>query len=131
MDRYDPLVPPDPEEWSSLGEGEQINLVEDYHRRARIRLPNLTVHAVIHAVVESQIALGDEIPVKRTLERLMSEGLDRHDAIHAVGSVLAGHMYDILRGPEPQPGADPNTAYFAELEQMSAEEWGRSGNPRS
>jgi len=37
--------------------------IEAYHRRARIRLPNEKVHAVIHAIVENQIALGDELPV--------------------------------------------------------------------
>jgi hypothetical protein len=31
--------------------------------------------------VENQAALGDEIPVRGTLERLMGEGLDRHAAI--------------------------------------------------
>ena len=60
MKHYDPLKPPDPERWRSLDEQEQIDLVHDYHRRARIRLPNATVHAVIHVVVENQIALGDE-----------------------------------------------------------------------
>ena len=99
MQHYDPLEPPDPEEWISLDEQERIQLVEDYHRRTRIRLPNVTAHAVIHAVVENQIAFGDETPVRRTIERLMAEGLDRHDAIHAVGSVLAGHIYDLLRQP--------------------------------
>ena len=85
------------------------------------------VHAVIHVVVERQIALGDEIPVRRTVRRLMSEGLDRHEAIHAVGSVLAGHMNDLVRRGEPKAGEDPNTAYYAALATLSAEEWLRSG----
>jgi hypothetical protein len=37
-------------------EQERIDLVQDYHRRARIRLPN----AKVHAIVEAQIALADE-----------------------------------------------------------------------
>src|SRR5437016_9813537 len=51
-------------------------------------------------VVENQVALGDEIPVRRTLERLRAEGLDRHDAVHAAGSVLAKRIYDLLRSEE-------------------------------
>ena len=39
----------------------------------------------------------DELPVRRTAQRLMSEGLDRHDAIHAIGSVLAGNIHDLMR----------------------------------
>jgi hypothetical protein len=55
--------------------------VEDYHRRERVRLPNATVHAVMHTIIENQIALGDETPVQRTAQRLMDEGLDRHDTM--------------------------------------------------
>jgi hypothetical protein len=121
--KYDPLKPPDPEEWLSLDEGERLLLVEDYHRRARVRLPNLKVHAAMHAVVETQIALGDEIPVHRTALRLLDEGLDRHEAIHAIASVLAGHMFDLTRTPQPVPDADPNPTYFAALEELTAESW--------
>ena len=126
MKRYDPLTPPDPEQWQSLDEQEQIQLVEDYHRRARIGLPNLKVHAIFHVIVEKQILLGDETPVRRTVQRLMSEGLDRHDAIHAVGSVLAAHVHDLVTGPQSKSGEDPNRPYYAALDKLTAEEWLRS-----
>jgi hypothetical protein len=127
MKQYDPLLPPDPEQWQAIDEEARTRLVEDYHRRARIRLPNLKAHALFHTIVENQIALGGETPVRRTVQRLMSEGLDRHDAIHAVGSVLAGHMNDLLRSPESNAGADPNRPYYAALERLTAQEWLRSG----
>ena len=110
-----------------MGEQERIQLVEQYHRRAGIRLPNATVHAVIHAVVESQVALGDELPVRRTLARLMAEGLDRHDAIHAIGWVLAQHMSDLLSQSDAVSKADPNETYYAALERLTAEDWLQSG----
>jgi hypothetical protein len=62
---YDPLKPPDPQQWLALTERARMALVQDYHRRKRVRLPNEQVHAIAHAVVESQIALGDETPVQR------------------------------------------------------------------
>src|SRR5262249_55620510 len=127
MHRYNPLQAPDPKEWSAMDEQERIRLVEQYHRRAGIRLPNVTVHAIFHAVIETQIALGDELPVRRTLQRLMSEGLDRHDAIHAIGSVLAMHMSDLASRPDAASKADPNDAYYAALERLTAEEWLQSG----
>jgi hypothetical protein len=127
MQRYDPLHAPDPKEWNELDEQERIQVVEQYHRRARIPLPNAKAHAVFHAVVETQIALGDELPVRRTLQRLMSEGLDRHDAIHAIGSILAQHMFDMVSTPEAISKADPNDAYYAALERLTAEEWLQSG----
>ncbi len=126
MKRYDPLIAPSPEEWESLDEGERIRLVEDYHRRARVSLPNAKIHAALHVIVENQVALGDETPVRRTVERLMSEGLDRHDAIHAVASVLAGHMYGVFSPSPSEPISDPKPGYYAELERLTAEEWRRS-----
>jgi hypothetical protein len=127
MKMYDPLKPPKPEEWQSMDEQERLDLVEGFHRRARIRVPNAKVHAVIHVIVENQFALGDELPVKRSVQRLMSEGLDRHDAIHAVGSVLIGHISDLLAAPEPEVGADPNPLYYAALDQLTAKDWSSSG----
>ena len=122
---YDPLIGPDLDEWLALDEQERIDIVMDFHRRARIKLPNVKVHAVAHVVVENQIAEGDALPVRRTLERLISEGLDRHDAVHAIGMVLMGHMHDLLKAGAVE--GDPNVKYFAELERLTADEWRRSG----
>jgi hypothetical protein len=124
VQHYDPLEAPDPEEWLELDEHERIELVRDYHRRARIRLPNEKLHATLHAIVEAQIALGDETPARRIAQRLIGEGLDRHDAIHAIGMVLAGHMYDLLKTAKSD--TDPNALYFAALERLTAEDWRRS-----
>jgi hypothetical protein len=123
MKRYDPLKAPDPKAWLALGEQERIDLVQDYHRREQITLPNETAHAVVHAVVENQIALGDELPIERALHRLMAEGLDRHDAIHAIGSKVANVFHDILKNARSD--ADPNLAYCASVEQLTAEDWRR------
>jgi hypothetical protein len=76
-------------------------------------------------VVENQIAEGDALPVRRTLERLMSEGLDRHDAVHAIGTVLIGHMNDLMKAGHVE--GDPNLPYFAELERLTAAGWRQSG----
>lgn len=104
---------------------ERIELISKYHRRARIRLPNVKVHAVMHAVVENQIALGDELPVKKKLAQLMREGLDRHDAIHAIAWILSREMYWALKEPHKSP--DMTKSYFAGLEDLTAENWLRSG----
>src|SRR6266851_2548975 len=119
MDHYDPLQAPDPKEWLALDDDERGVLVEDYHRRAGIRVPNVKVHAAIHATVETQAALADETPVRRTLDRLMSEGLDRHDAVHAIGSALMDLIYDVVNKPDED--ADP--AFFAAVEELTAEDW--------
>jgi hypothetical protein len=124
VEHYDPLEAPDPEEWLELDEQERIDLVRDYHRRAGISLPNETMHATVHAIVEAQIALGDETPAGRVAQRLMGEGLDRHDAIHAIGAVLSEHLYNLLKSMRPDK--DPNAPYFAALERLTAKDWLRS-----
>lgn len=116
--RYDPEVAPDPSRWQALGEDERIMLAEAYHRRAGIKLPNLTLHATVHAIVENQAAMGDELPTRRTIERLMVEGLDRHDAVHAVASVLVAHLAEKSRA-----GGANNEAYNQAVEQLTAETW--------
>ena len=123
--KYDPCQNPDPAEWLALDEAERIILVRDYHEEDGIDLPNLQLHAAIHATVENQIAMGDEIPVRRTLERLLGDGLDRHEAVHAIGSVLAAHFYALMK--ETDLGPDPNAVYYRELESLTAEGWRKSG----
>jgi len=130
---YDPYQPPDPDEWLELPEMDRITLVLDYHQGTKEELPNPTVHAAIHATVENQIALGDEIPVKAKLLSLMREGLDRHElslmregldrheALHAIGSVLAEHIYNLLSHEASQD--DINVRYHQALEVLTAESW--------
>ena len=124
--RYDPDRELDAKAWLELDEGERAILVEDYHRRARIKLPNVKVHAALHAVVENQIALGGDYPVAETLERLMGEGLDRHDAVHAIGSVLVEHLFEIMQG---RGGGGINEAYVRDLARLTAKKW-RSEAPK-
>lgn len=42
---YDPLHAPDPQQWMALDEGKRIDLVRRYHQRARLKMPNVRVHA--------------------------------------------------------------------------------------
>ena len=104
MTTYDPEVDQSPTEWLATDEAGRIAEVEAYHRRLRIQLPQPTLHATIHTVVENQVALGEEVVIE-TLARLRSEGLTRHEAIHAIGMVLAEHIYDVLKN---QAGQSPD-----------------------
>jgi Domain of unknown function (DUF1841) len=118
---YNPLEVPEPDEWLAIDEAQRIDLVLDYHRRARVRLPNEKLHAILHVVIENQIALGDEIPVQNTVQRLMAEDLDRHEAIHCIASVLAEFIHDLVGNPGSSTKS--NQAYFAALQQLTAEGW--------
>ena len=95
--------------------------VMDYHGRAKLRLENLELHAMTHVVVENQVALGEATPVPATLNRLMHEGLDRHEAIHAIGSILMSIVFDVSQ--EPDVGGDINARYSRELAKLTAAGW--------
>jgi len=127
---YDALIEPHPDDWLATDEQRRIDVIQRYHRREGIDVERAELHAAMHAIVENQIAEGDRLPVRRALLRLMSEGLDRHDAIHAIGSVLAIHLNKLARkstSPTRPPDRDFNAAYFSELEKLTAESWLRSG----
>ena len=120
---YDPTIAPDPGEWLELDEDERRLRIESYHRRAGTHLEREEVHAIFHLIIENQIASGDPQIVGPTVNRLMAEGLDRHEAIHAIGSVLGGFMADMVR--EKGAVLFPNDAYSAALERLTAESWRR------
>jgi hypothetical protein len=118
---YDPHEAPDPAEWLMLDESERMALVRTYHREAGIELPNVMVHAAIHTSVENQAALGEEHPVGSKLDDLMKEGLDRHEAVHAVGCVLDGLIYNLLK--DERPAEDLNEEYLQAVSELTAESW--------
>jgi len=120
--RYNPLSAPNAERWLAEDHAEKLARVLRSHRRERLDASQLKVHAILHTIVENQIALGDATPVPEAIDRLMAEGLDRHEAIHAVASKLTEHLWDILH-VETQPSDDLHEAYFDAVRQLTAEEW--------
>jgi hypothetical protein len=121
MDSYNPDASPTPTDWLETDEGDRIELVSSYHRRKKIKLPSPQLHAVIHVVVENQLALGEEMVV-RTLSRLQGEGLSRHDALHAIGSVLAENLYELMREGGASTDA-PYRQYLERLQKLTAKDW--------
>ncbi|MCX4150327.1 MULTISPECIES: hypothetical protein [Paraburkholderia] len=127
MEAYNPERGPEPESWLELDEQERIFLIETWHRVARIKLPNVTAHAALHVIVENQIALDLE-PVVRAMDRLRKQGLTRHDAIHAIGSVVAENLFGILKADQNDDAAASQARYYAAVERLTAASW-RRGEP--
>ena len=121
--KYNPDRSVEPKVWLATDEGTRQIAVMEYHRRARIKLPNLHLHAAIHVVVENQIASPEECPAGKVLERLMKEeGLDRHEAIHCLGSVFTNFAFKISRGEAPS-ASNMKEEYNAALENLTAATW--------
>lgn len=118
---YDPDVPPDAAEWTALPEHERIRRVRDLH--GRIGHPNARLHAVVHDIIEMQIALDAPPSVRRAIERLIAEGVGRHEAVHALGATITDHILEA-----GMPSTDkrfPMEAYNDAVERLTAAEWRR------
>ncbi len=125
MNTYDPNQAPVPVDWLHLDEQERMELAEAYHRAADVDAPhNERLHAVVHTVVENQLAMGEPAGVQRTLRRLLAAGVDRHSAIHAIGSVLVEYLHDLTTGQADAQNV--NERYEKSLERVDEHEWGAS-----
>lgn len=122
MTRYDPEIAPNPTAWLALDEQVRIDIIRAYHRKARIKPPRLQVHAVFHTIIENQIAQRLE-PVVRALARLTSDGLSRHDALHAIGCVLSDHLVELSKADTEDTPEAANSRYFAAVERITAKLW--------
>ena len=122
MYRYNPRKPPDSEMWLSIDEQERIYLVESFHRSERIRLPNIKLHAAMHAIVENQIAEQHD-PVVRAMDRLAAEGLSRHECIHAIAWVLAQELFGAMQSTSEISKVNAQARYDSAIERFSAVSW--------
>ncbi len=118
IDSYDPLSPPAPQEWLAVPDQRRIDLVLAYHHATGERGENEQMHCLLHAIVENQVAMGDRMPVGEKIRQLMAQGLDRHQAVHAIAIVLATHMR--RQANAIQRKGDDEQRYFSEVRRMNA-----------
>ncbi len=118
---YDPESAPDPEAWLELNEPERIELVRRFHALTQETSGGPETHAIVHVSVETQLAEGHPA-ARAAMARLLEEGLDRHEALHAIGSVVAGEIFHVLKSGRSH---DP-VAYAKKLSVLTAAVW-RSG----
>jgi hypothetical protein len=122
MNHYTPDQAPSPDHWLMLDEQTRIDLIESYHIAAGIELPNSKAHAIVHAIVENQIAEG-LVPVNRAMTRLVEQGLARHDALHAVAWVLTIYLNDLSQDRKSDHSEFSQAHYFAKIERLDAKTW--------
>ena len=125
MKQYDPYVDPGPGEWLGNDERTRLALVREYHRRDGFESPDERLHAAIHVVVEDQLAMG-EVVVVETMERLRRAGLNRHETVHAIGSVLAELIVNVLSERTNQE--DIADSYTDALRALTPEAWLKTGD---
>lgn len=114
---YDPLAGPDPASWLALDESQRMEAVLRHHGGEPSE-GNPRGHAMVHSMVETQLAQGLE-SVAHAMDRLQKEGLDRHQAVHAVGSALSWQLHEAAAGS----AEFDQQAYDAALSALTAAEW--------
>ncbi len=121
MESYKPSRNPNPEEWLDLEEEERISLIREFHDCQEDDLPDdaKEMHSVLHAIVENQLVLEVE-PVPGTIAKLTRQGLDRHEAIHAIGAILCEDIFDLMKG---NTGEFSPKKYRRKLEKLTAKRW--------
>lgn len=98
--RYDAQAEPD-KRWLEFDESQRQDAIRRYHERCGAEhpdLPNPTLHAVIHLVLENQLAMEEPHEVRPALKRLVSRGLARHEALHQLGIPLAHYLFEVMQG---------------------------------
>jgi len=120
MKEYDALIEPEPEIWLKLSEDERILLIENYveNNETNIEKEALIIHSSIHMVVENQLAENLE-PTKETYNRLIRQGLNRHETIHAIGTAVTNDIYNMLQNKTKFN----EKTYKNRLRKLTAKKW--------
>jgi len=116
---YDADRPPNGAAWLALRDAEKLRLVVSFHAANRQASGRHKSHAAMHVALEDRVARGDG-PVVRALARLQQQGKARHDALHAVGEVMARHLPRLDATPDGADAGAWQRRLNEALEQMSA-----------
>ncbi len=119
MEEYKVSIAPDPKEWLSIDEYTRLELVVEFVNKfeTHIENPAKRIHASLHVIVENQLAMESE-PAPETYSRLRKQGLNRHEAIHAIGAVISEDMFEIMQGNKHQ-----ELKYQDRLRKLTAKRW--------
>ena len=115
MRSYNPTKAPPAREWLALSEPERLRLVQVFHEAHGEYGESLDAHCGVHAAVETQLAMKAS-GSRDALSRLRKQGLNRHEAIHAIGMALIEHLREAARG-------DAATSYEQKLANLDALDW--------
>jgi hypothetical protein len=76
----------------------------------------LKAHLLVHELVEKQLREGEPPEAAAALARLLAEGLERHQAVHAIGLAATRHALAMIKN---RSGFDAR-AYARALQELSA-----------
>ena len=122
MESYNVLKSPNSAEWLALDEDIRLILIEKYVEDFEKNIDSIKkhIHACVHMVVENQLALGEE-PALNAYSRLMRQGLNRHETVHAIGAVIFEDIYGAMN--EQDKNKKTIIGYKSRLRKLTAKKW--------
>ena len=82
------------------------------------------LHAVTHVVVENILAEGTVDGASAKLRELVADGLDRHEAIHAIGTAVTEIIFETLRSTDDATTPEQSQQLLAQrLAEVTASSW--------
>ena len=120
MESYNVSKSHNPANWLALDEETRLDLIVEYIEDSEKEIDNSKkrIHACVHMVVENQLALGEE-PALNAYSRLMRQGLNRHETIHAIGAVIFEDIYGAMKEQDKKPF----NSYKTRLRKLTAKKW--------
>ena len=76
--------------------------------------------ATLFEVIENQLRANDPLETRETLDRLMSGGHTREEAMKLIGCALVSEIYDVMKTQAPYD----NARYVANLKRLPELPWG-------
>lgn len=121
LDSYNPNNAVNNVNWLALDETIKIKLVQDFHLDLALDLSDdaLKVHSLIHVIVENQLTTGVGV-ANETVEKLMRQGLERHESIHAIGAIISEDIFNVMKGDSIEFSFKK---YRRKLEKLTAKRW--------
>lgn len=101
-------------------EDARLRLIEEQHRGVRdaaVTEEARRMHTSMHLVVANQILAGNPRESWETLQRIVSKGYTRHDAVHMVAAGMSDVFAAIVKGQPQSP--EVYLRYLAGLPEQS------------
>ena len=71
------------------------------HPHQETKQEAIRFHLILHETVENQVEKDDPPETAKALERLMKNGIARHEAVHEVGKIVAKQTFQMMKTGQP------------------------------
>ncbi len=127
--QYDAAIAPDPETWLALDWLAREDAVRHYHLVNRQWFGGDVWHTEMHVLAENALALR-HLGAPDKLEELVTSGLLRHEALHAIGTTCARAIVEwVTRADDDPVDVDLEVFIMLRIESLTDASWHARPSP--